>query len=122
MNTRSGLLILIMPLVAACATLQGFDNPTAVQRADAEQVEILYGTPDRPYASLGAVKGSGCLKSTFDINIPEADALHTLKLQAATLSADAIMSTACRNVTIDWFTNCFNLTECTGEAIRFLDK
>jgi len=121
MKTCCGLLIL-MPLIAACTTLQGLDNPTALQRADAEQVEVLHVAPARPYKSLGTVKGSGCLKSTFDINIPEADALHEMKLQAATRSADAIMNTACRNVTIDWFTNCFNLIECTGEAIRFLDK
>jgi hypothetical protein len=121
LKARSGLLIL-MPLVAACATLHGSDNPTALQRAEAEQVEVLQSAPGRPYKSLGAVKGSGCLKSTFDINIPEADALHKMKLQAATRSADAIMNTACRNATIDWFTNCFNLIECTGEAIKFLDK
>ena len=68
------------------------------------------------------MKGSGCLKSTFDINIPENDAIRNLKIQAASLSANAVQSTACRNVTIDWFTDCFNLTECSGEAILLLDK
>lgn len=115
-------LIILMPLVSACATLHGVNDPTALQRAYAEQVEILHGASTRPYLSLGMVKGSGCQKSNFDINIPETDAIRNLKLQAATLSADAVMSTACRNATIDWFTNCFFLTECTGEAIRFQEK
>ena len=121
MKIRSSLLI-IMPLVSACATLQVAVSPTASQRANAEQVEILHGATNRPFKSLGVVKGSGCQKNNFDPNIPETDAIRNMKLQAAVLSADAVMNSACRNVNIDWFTDCFNLTECTGEAIRFLDK
>lgn len=121
MNVRSALMILL-PFVSACATPQVVDYQTALQRVNADQVEVLNGTASRPYRNLGVVKGAGCLKSTFDTNIPETDAIRNLKIQAASLSANAVQSTACRNVTIDWFTDCFNLTECSGEAIIFLDK
>ena len=115
-------IVILMPLVSACATLQSANSPTTSQREYAELVEILQGGTLRPFKSLGEVKGSGCQKSTFDTNIPESDAIQDLKLQAAAVSADAVMSTACRNATIDWFTDCFKLTVCSGEAIRFLDK
>ena len=115
-------LLILMPLVSACTTLQSFKSPTAFQRENAVFVEILQGTPDKPYISLGVVRGSGCLKSTFDPNIPESDAIQRLKFEAVSLSADAVMNPACKNANIDWFTDCFILTECTGEAIRFTEK
>jgi len=121
MKPLYGLAILI-PLVSACATLQGAGSPATSQQVNAELVEILHGETKRPYKSLGMVKGSGCQRSNFDPNIPETDAIQNLKIQAAAVSADAVMSTSCRNVSIDWFTDCFYLTECIGEAIRFLDE
>ncbi len=121
MKTATCLLILL-PLIAGCVGSKNVEIPTPQQRADAGQVELLRETTNRRHKNLGKVFGAGCRRSNFDTNIPESDALLNLQLQAARLSADAVIIADCRLVIIDWFTDCFNLTECTGEAILFLDR
>ena len=118
---RCGLLFITL-LVAACATTSDINQLTTSQQARVASVAILHGETSNPYKSLGRLRARGCQKSTFDPNIPENDAIRNLKVQAASVNADAVITTECRKANIDWFTNCFMLVECTGEAIQFIDK
>ena len=120
-ETRCGLLPLTL-LVAACATTPDINQLTTSQQEKVASVEILYGETSKPFRSLGRLKAWGCQKSNFDPNVPENDAIRNLKVQAASVNADAVITTECRRANIDWFTNCFMLVECTGEAIQFIDK
>ena len=120
-ETRCGLLSLTL-LVAACATTPDINQLTPLQQEKVESVEILYGGTSKPFRSLGRLYARGCKQSNFNSNVPENDAIRNLKVQAASVNADAVITTECRKANIDWFTNCFMLVECTGEAIQFIDK
>jgi len=120
-ETRCGLLPLTL-LVAACAITPDMNRLTTSQQERVASVEILYGETDKPFRSLGHLRAQGCQKSNFNVNVPENDAIRNLKVQAASVNADAIITTECRRANIDWFTNCFMLVECTGEAIQFAEK
>ena len=118
-ETRCGVLLLTL-LVVACATTPDINRMTASQQERVASVEILYGGTSIPFKSLGRLRAQGCQKSTFDTNIPESDAIRNLQVQAAAVNADTVIYTECRKANIDWFTNCFMLIECTGEAIQFI--
>ena len=118
-ETRYGVLLLTL-LVAACATTPDINQLTTLQQERVASVAILYGETSNPFKSLGRLRSRGCQKSNFDSNIPESDAIRNLQVQAAAVNADAVITTECRKANIDWFTNCFMLIECTGEAIQFI--
>jgi len=65
---------------------------------------------------------TGVSKKQLRFQHPESDAIRNLQVQAAAVNADAVITTECRKANIDWFTNCFMLIECTGEAIQFINK
>jgi hypothetical protein len=120
-KTLVGILFL-STLASACSTVPAVNRLSPAQRDRLDSIAILQGESSRPYRNLGAVRGSGCQKKVFDNTIPEDEALGNLKIQAASVNADAVMATECKSATIDFFTDCFTLITCTGEAILFLDR
>ncbi len=70
---------------------------------------------------LGTVEGLSCHRdrySTYDIGYEEA--MEGVRLQAATLEADAVVNVVCqKNSGTDWRNNCFGSVKCIGDAVQF---
>lgn len=112
--------ILCAGAISGCATHPGIENLTGEQQAKLKTVEIINGSVTRPYAVIATVNGSACQRTTSESKIAiEDEALENVRIEAVLSGADAVINACCEHSTIDWFSNCMTLIECSGEAIKY---
>lgn len=124
MKIRVGLAgVLGAGMLSACASQPGINTLTREQRERVSVVEVIHEGATRPGTVIGRVAATGCQKTVYDLSVDaETEALQRLRIAAAALDADAVIHTSCREALIDWFTNCWGLIECSGEAFRYGER
>jgi hypothetical protein len=110
-------------VLCACVAPSGINRLTDGQREKVSGMQLLYGPASGPGTVLGRVKSNGCQKDVYDPKIDsELQALEGLKINAVAMDADLVINIACRDLAIDWFSNCWGLVECSGEAFRYQSR
>ena len=107
-------------LITSCGSLPGSKRLTDLQMEKATAMVVLFGASPRPGMVIGMVRGDGCQKSVYDERVKsENEAMKGLKAAAAGVDADAVINAVCRDQEIDWFSNCWGLISCAGQAFRY---
>lgn len=106
-------------LLTGCVKNVEIDTLTSVQRERVNSIQIREDGTNRNFVALKFVEASGCQKGPFHSRLDaEDEAKRNLQINAAALGADAVIGVTCEPK-LDWFTSCWNLYVCKGDAIRF---
>jgi len=118
---RVSMYAVVLCVLAGCGANPRVEDLSPVQRRKAATMQVFKGDPGRPVVAVGMVEGLSCHRNAYSTNdVSEAEAIAGLKLRAAQLGADAVVSVVCQKDSgTDWRNNCFGSVKCVGDAVRF---
>lgn len=113
--------LLISFLVAGCAANPDLGSLSADELARISRMELTQGPAERPHTVLDTVSGLSCHRNAYqDEDITREEALEGVKIEAATIGADAVVSISCQTKSgPDMRNNCWSSYVCAGVAVKF---
>ena len=104
--------------LSSCATVQSVD-PELRRRAAAIEILTPEEVGDRQYEIILEVVGVSCAVQAGSDPSMEG-ARSELRVRAAELDADAVVSAFCEEGGVDLMRNCWKKIECRADAIRWV--
>lgn len=106
---------------AGCATIPSDYDAKFHEKAKNIHLYEPEKGPDRKFEVVKLVKSNSCGSKSaarFGGNLEEATLL--LRLEAATVDADAVVDYKCWTQAVDMVSNCWASKRCEGKAIKFV--
>lgn len=110
-------ILLLILLMSSCATVDTVD-PSLRRAAANISIIKLDDIGPRKYLIITEVMGLSCARQAG--SFPSIDAAREkTKIEAAKVSADALLNVICEESGTDWVHNCWKTIQCRGDAIKW---
>lgn len=109
--------------IASCASIPSDYSDEIHQKAS--KIVLFQGEPDEgiQYETLREVKSNSCNSETATrISGTRDEALLLLRLEAASIDANAVMNYKCETGIVDLVSNCWSSIRCNGIAIQYTEE